>query len=153
MPFGLNHAAYATVGNECHIFSGRIGGNGIGEGGQNVYLVYNMADEEWQTPKEVPEGSVPRGGMGNAVYHNGKLVITGGEVDETERAMGKTRNNVLNLVDVLDVVSGKWKSWDDTEWTPRHGQCSVVVDDKIWVVGGGTEKGKSESDLIEELTV
>lgn len=41
MPFGLNHAAYATLGNTCHIFSGRIGGNKVGPG-REEYLTYNF---------------------------------------------------------------------------------------------------------------
>ncbi|RMG40595.1 MAG: hypothetical protein D6719_10480, partial [Candidatus Dadabacteria bacterium] len=33
--------------------------------------------------------------------------------------------------------------------TARHGIYPVVYDDKIWVAGGGTASGHSESNMVE----
>lgn len=76
--------------------------------------------------------------MGAAVVVNGKITIFGGETSETGN-QSFTGKRTYKFVDQQQ-EDGKWVVKADMK-VPRHGMWPVVVDEKVYVFGGGENSG------------
>jgi N-acetylneuraminic acid mutarotase/glucose/arabinose dehydrogenase len=146
MPLPRNHAAAATDGTQLYIFGGRDNEN-VPDIGYNDVQIYDPQSNSWQTSADqdstIPPLPKARGGMGKAVYFRGEFYVMGGET--TDPAV---QNGVYNRVDVYNPVTKTWRL-DTSMPTARHGIFPILVNERIYVVGGGIEAGNSQSSVVE----
>jgi N-acetylneuraminic acid mutarotase len=152
MPVGRNHAAAATDGNRLFIFGGRDGDNTVSPG-FNETQIYNPLTDTW-TSSSTPGSTLaplpqPRGGMGKAAFFGGEFYVIGGET--TNAGTGQVQGNVYNRVDVYNPITNTWRLERPLP-TARHGMFPLAADGKIFVAGGGTVAGHSQSNLLEVFT-
>ena len=149
MPAGRNHTAAGTDGKKFYIFGGRTGGN-VPSVGFNDVQIYDPVSNTWQWSGDV--GSTlaplpqPRGGMGKAVLYGNEFYVMGGET--TNAGTGQVAGNVYNRVDVYNPTTNTWRL-ETLMPTARHGISPFVADGKIFVPGGGTQSGHSNSSVFE----
>jgi N-acetylneuraminic acid mutarotase len=154
MPLPRNHAASATDGRRFYVFGGR----GPGSGDANVVAngfadvqIYDPATDTWTTSADSGSGVPPlpqaRGGMGKAAYVNGEFYIFGGE---TKNGDGAVSGGVYARVDVFDPVMRRWRAGPEMP-VARHGIFPLAVAGRIYIAGGGTRAGASQSDVLDVL--
>ena len=107
MPAGRNHAATCSDGASMWVFGGRSGENVVGEGFADTQIYSGGA---WSRGTPLPFG---RGGMGKAVYWQGKCYVFGGEVWSEHTPIPDKANAVDALqtvysVDIYDVATDSW---------------------------------------------
>ena len=152
MPQGRNHAAAATDGSKLYIFGGRGAGSGDGNvvaNGFDTLQIYNPANNTWQSSQNAGSNLDPlpigRGGMGKAIFANNQFYVMGGE---TATGTGATSNKVYDRVDIYNPASNSW-SQGATMPTARHGMFPLLIGGRVYVAGGGTKAGFSQSNLLE----
>ncbi|PNW73890.1 hypothetical protein CHLRE_13g576950v5 [Chlamydomonas reinhardtii] len=134
MPFGVHHAAGATDGSRFWIFGGRQApGRGIGNS-VNFTQVYDPAADTWDSSASGRYAALPvgRGGIGAAVYMQGRFFVMGGE--EFCRSPPACANNatlltdkaVFNRTDRYDPIANTWDLAPPGMALPRHGIYPVV---------------------------
>lgn len=107
MPAGRNHAATCSDGASMWVFGGRSGKNVVGEGFADTQIYSGGA---WSQGTPLPFG---RGGMGKAVFWEGKCYVFGGEV-WTEHSPIPDKPNAVDAqqtvysVDVYDTATDTW---------------------------------------------
>lgn len=154
MPLPRNHAASATDGRRLYVFGGR----GPGSGGTNTVAdgfadvqIYDPATDRWSTSADAGSGIPPlpqaRGGMGKAAYLDGEFYVLGGE---TKDGKGAKSGGVYARVDIYDPVVRRWRAGPDMP-TPRHGIFPLAIAGRVYVAGGGTRAGGSQSDVLDVL--
>lgn len=154
MPRPRNHAASATDGSRLFVFGGR----GPGSGDSNVVAngfddtqVYDPVTNTWLVSDGSPGAPIPlpqgRGGTGKAVWLDGEFWVIGGETGNDAGA-GKLRT--YSRVDIYDPIRNRWRVGSPLP-TARHGIFPVVDGGMIYVAGGGTRAGESESNLLEMI--
>jgi N-acetylneuraminic acid mutarotase len=148
---GRNHAAVATDGTKLFVFGGRRGGNFVTNGYDSV-MIYDPVSDSWtwsggngSTLAPLPEA---RGGMGKAVYFRGEFYVFGGETLDDPDA---DANLVYDRVDVYDPLANTWRS-EARMPSPRHGVFPVLYQGHIFLAGGGTHSGFSQSKLFDTFT-
>ena len=153
MPQARNHTASSTDGTSFFVFGGRGPGSGDGNfvaEGFNDTQIYNPSTNTWVSSSSPGSSIAPlpqkRGGMGKAAFLGGEFYIIGGET--TSSGTGQVAGNVYNRVDVYDPVSNTWRL-DQVLPTARHGIFPLAYDGKVFVAGGGTVAGHSESAVVE----
>jgi N-acetylneuraminic acid mutarotase len=154
MPRGRNHTAAATDGRRLFVFGGRGPGSGDGNHLANGYAdvqIYDPATDRWIASGEGPDAPLPlpqaRGGMGKAVFAAGEFWVFGGETLDGE---GANRRNVYDRVDVYDPAGNRWRSGPPLP-TGRHGIFPLLLGDRIYVLGGGSQAGHSATLVAEVL--
>ena len=152
MPQGRNHAAAATDGSKLYIFGGRGPGSGDGNtvaNGFDTIQIYDPATNTWQSSLDSGSPLAPlpqaRGGMGRAVYYNDEMYVLGGE---TTDGAGATAQKVYRRVDIYNPNTNTWRS-GSAMTTARHGIFPLLVGKRIYVGGGGTQAGYSNSGILE----
>ena len=153
MPQPRHAAASATDGRKLYVFGGRDGGLEASSGTDTV-SVYDPATDTWRTSGQSGgPAPVPRNlrGQVKAVYVDGEFWIFGGETSYASDA-GATSNLVFSRVDIYNPSTNRWRRGPDMP-TARHAVLPVRVQDRIYVIGGGTERGTSKSRIVEILTV
>ena len=83
--------------------------------------------------------------MGRAVYHNGEFYVLGGE---TVDGAGATANDVYQRVDIYNPASNTWR-FGRSMPTARHGIFPLLIGGRIYVAGGGSQAGGSQSVHLE----
>lgn len=158
MPFARNHASSGTDGRLFYIFGGRLGGNYVTNGYDDVQ-VFDPSSNTWQTsyPDNSPIQDLPigRGGMGRAVFvpQTSEFYIMGGETDTSH---GANENDVYDRVDVFNTRTFTWRKGSPMI-TARHGIDPVGIPSgdgrvaSIFVAGGGEHAALSFSNVVEEL--
>jgi N-acetylneuraminic acid mutarotase len=156
MPRGRNHAAASTDGRRLFVFGGRGAGSGdanVVANGFDTVQIYNPATNNWWSSAVAGSDLRPlpqaRGGMGNAVYHDGEFYVLGGE---TASGAGATADGVYRRVDIYNPTTNTWRSGPPMP-TARHGIFPLLFAGRIYVAGGGTRAGASSSAVLEILTV
>jgi N-acetylneuraminic acid mutarotase len=148
MPVGVNHAAHATDGERLFVFGGRSGGNSP-QNGFDFVQIYDPVSDTWEASNDPGSTLAPlpqaRGGTGQAVYLDGEFHVFGGE---TLNGVGATPDGVYDRVDVYDPLTNSWREGDPMP-TARHGIWPILHAGRIYLAGGGTEKGYSQSLLLE----
>ena len=152
MPQGRNHAAAATDGSKLYVFGGRGPGSGddnVVANGFDTLQIYDPATNTWQSSDDAGSTLAPlpqaRGGTGKAVYYNGEFYVMGGE---TINGAGATANNVYDRVDIYNPTTNTWRLGTSMP-TARHGIFPVLIGQRIYVAGGGTKAGYSNSTILE----
>ena len=149
---GRNHTAAATDGNRFYIFGGRRAGNFVTNGYSDTF-VYDPASNTWDWSGAISSTLAPipeaRGGMNKAVYLRGEFYVFGGETLDDPDALPGTR--VYDRVDVYSPATNSWRS-EQPMLTPRHGICPVLFQGHIFLPGGGTVAGGSQSTIFDSFT-
>ena len=143
MPKGRNHAATTTDGSKMYVIGGRDGGNWV-TGGFDDVQIYDVASNSWEDTSvtgSVDQLPVPRGGMGQAVYHEGAIYVIGGE---STSGFLKTPQKVYQRVDILNLATGKWSRGRDLP-VGMHGHWPVIYEGKLYLAGGGIKVANSQS--------
>jgi hypothetical protein len=151
MPLPRNHAAAATDGEKLWVFGGRGPGSGdanVVANGFDDVLVFDPNDGPagtWETNTDPGSLLLPlpvaRGGMGKAVFKDGEFYVFGGE---TLNGPGATVDDVYDRVDVYDPMDNSWRA-EAPMPLPRHGVFPVLFEGRIFLPGGGTVSGFSQS--------
>ena len=154
MPFPRHAASYGTDGQKLYVFGGRPAGLEASSG-TNTVQVYDPATNTWQTSED-PGTNIPRlprklRGASRAVFHNGEFFIFGGE---TSYASDPDATSTLTFkrVDVYNPITRAWRRAPDMT-TARHALLAAGYQNKIYTVGGGTQRGTSLSRIVEVLTL
>jgi N-acetylneuraminic acid mutarotase len=85
--------------------------------------------------------------MGKAVFLHGEFYLLGGE---TLDHSGTSTGRVYDRVDIYDPVANQWRAGPPM-LVPRHGISAVLLDDRIYVAGGGVRVGQSASATLTVL--
>ena len=85
--------------------------------------------------------------MGKAAYVNGEFYMFGGE---TKNGDGAVSGGVYARVDVFDPVMRRWRAGPEMP-VARHGIFPLAVAGRIYIAGGGTRAGASQSDVLDVL--
>jgi N-acetylneuraminic acid mutarotase len=155
MPQGRNHTAAGTDGQKLFVFGGRGPGSGdrnVTTNGFDTTQVYDPATNTWDSSLSAGSTLAPlpqaRGGMGKAVYLNGEFYVIGGE---TLTGAGATGDGVYDRVDVYNPTTNTWRL-ETPMPTARHGIFPVGLAGGIFVAGGGTHFGGSQSAALEAFS-
>jgi N-acetylneuraminic acid mutarotase len=144
----VNHAAGGTNGNKLYIFGGRSNLQNRVANGNADLQIYDPATNQWRLGKPIPTA---RGGMGNAPFIHGKFAIIGGEEREGHES---TPKGVFKQVELYDPLTDSWEDGPLMN-IGVHGTWPIAdaSHNKVYVIGGGTKSGKSESTNMVALTV
>ncbi|MES2304699.1 MAG: kelch repeat-containing protein [Gemmatimonadota bacterium] len=152
MPRPRNHAAGGTDGRRFYVFGGRGPGSGDSNAvanGFNDVQIYDPESGTWSVsdgspgaPQPMPQG---RGGAGKAVWLDGEFWVIGGE---TLTGAGASKQGTYARVDIYDPVRNQWRMGAGLP-TPRHGIFPLSYGGMIFVAGGGSVAGGSESNVFE----
>ena len=116
LPEALHHTAAASYNNKIYV----VGGYTAPWSPSNKLFIYDFVQDKWQEGKPMPTA---RGAL-NVNFINGTLYAIGGSSDRP-----------LNSNEAYDPSSNTWTS-KALMPTARHHAGSVVVDEKIFVIGG-----------------
>lgn len=148
MPVGMNHAAHATDGDRFFVIGGRDGGNTVSNG-FDYLQIYDPASDSWESSTDVGSALAPlpqaRGGTGQGVFFDGELYVLGGE---TQTGAGATADDVYDRVDVYDPALNSWREASPIP-TARHGIWPLVHGGRLYLPGGGVQKGNSQSTIFQ----
>ncbi len=152
MPAGRNHAAAETDGSKMYVFGGRGPGSGDGNFVANGFAnvqVYDPATNTWESSDDAGSTLAPlpqaRGGTGTAVFIEGEFYVMGGE---TLNGPGATPTHCYDRVDIYDPVTNTWRIGPVMP-VALHGLNPVLHNNFIYVAGGGTQAGNSQSTVFE----
>lgn len=130
MPTAREHLASGVIDGKLYVIGGRI-----------VDYTHNLANNEvydpvtdsWSVLEDLP---TPRGAVAGGSWNN-SIFVLGGETQG--KVFGENEQYVPNQ---------GWFSNTPMK-TPRHGFAVVVVDEKIYAIGGGPEPNLSVSGINE----
>ena len=136
MPKPMHHTAAGTDGDKFYIFGGRLGGNGLSQGQDDVQ-VYDPDTNSWQWDKTSAIKSMPTGrtGMGKAAFLNGEFYLMGGEWFPGQHPL-VLPSGVFNLVEIYNPTTNTWRTGPNMP-TGLHGLHPVVYNGMIYIAGGG----------------
>ena len=63
--------------------------------------------------------------------------------------------NFVDMIEMCDIKTGEWKTLDVKMTTPRGFSSAVVVNDKIWIIGGmsSTDEILKDVEIIDTKTM
>ena len=95
-----------------------------------------------ETLTRIPTG---RRGMGVGVVDDRFIWTFGGYDDD----------KVVDVIEMCDIKTGEWKTLNVKMTTPREYSRAVVVNDKIWIIGGmsSTLEPVKEVEIIGTKTM
>lgn len=146
MPVGITSFGGALCNGSLYVFGGHDGAaHEYYDSGQNhVLYQLNLADpDEWKAVNKSPNG---RQGLA-MVAHGGKLYRMGGFIARNKRGEDQDLHSVANF-DVFDPESGEWTELPPMP-EPRSSFDSVVIGDKIYIVGGWAMSGEGDTEWLE----
>ena len=146
---GRNHTAATTDGVKLYVFGGRKGGNFVANGYDST-MVYDPVADSWTSSLTSSLAPLPeaRGGMGKAVWFRGEFYVFGGETLNDPDA---TAEHVYTRVDVYNPVTNTWRA-EAPMPNPRHGISPVLFQGFMFLAGGGTHSGNSQSNVFDAFT-
>ncbi|MEL6287658.1 MAG: kelch repeat-containing protein [Pseudomonadota bacterium] len=130
LPAGRHHITLTAVAGNIYAVGGFSGGFPDWKPERDSY-VFNISSGSWSALPPLP---VARGEH-VAASVSGKLYVIGGRVAGTPGAANFKDHRDTGRVDVFDPASGSWSRGVDAP-TARNSAASVVIDGKIYVVGG-----------------
>ena len=141
-PFEMHHFQGIAFNHEIYVVGGMSGRFPHEKPFDSIYI-YNPVKDEWRKGSEIPQ-SRRRGSGGAVVYKNRIYFICGIQDGHYE--------GTVNWLDVFDPSTGKWQMLADAPHGRDHVQ-TVVVNDKIYVIGGGPEPGLSVTNVNEIFNI
>lgn len=129
LPTPRNSACSVVLDDQWHV----IGGRTVQGGNLAVHEAFSTETRKWKTLAPLPKA---QGGLTCAAYQ-GNIYVFGGEYFT---GGGGVYHDVWRY-------SPRKRTWESvsTMPLPRHGLGSVVVDDKIWLIGGAAKAGARET--------
>lgn len=125
--------------------------NGIQNGHTDGYVSwldeYDPATDTWTT---LPDAPHQRDHV-QAVVADNKIVVAGGRT--TSNATGQTLELTVPEVDVYDFATGEWSTLENDIPTMRAGTTSVVLGDKVIVIGGESGAMEAAHHQVEALNI
>jgi N-acetylneuraminic acid mutarotase len=122
MPTGRAQLALALVGNKIYTIGGYIGG---GDEGRTLE-VYDIPTNSWTIKSDMPHDRISFG----AAVVGGKIYAVGGQTIDATSLDGRDYR-----VDVYDPSTDVW-SPETNMSVGRSGHCVVMVNDKMYAIGG-----------------
>ena len=138
MPTPRDHLAAVSVAGKFLAISGRTSFPG---GLQEVVEAYDPASDQWTGRVPIPTA---RGGLAAAVV-NGLVYLFGGEGNRN------ISSGVFAEVEEYDPGTDTWRGLAPMP-NPRHGIGAAVIGGRIFIPGGGTEEGLSDSNINDAFT-
>jgi N-acetylneuraminic acid mutarotase len=135
MPDAITHTQVVSDGSKIYLVGGFVGPYPSTSTGK--LWIYNIASNTWSLGPTLPLAL----GSGGAALHNGKLYFFGGAL--------RTSTNYLDQWDyyVLDLNGGTaWQRLGNVP-TKRNHLCAVVMDNKIYLIGGQVAHGEGNANL------
>ncbi len=130
LPAPRHHITLSALDGAIYAVGGFSGGFPNWKPETSAYA-YDLEAGEWNTLPALP---VARGEH-VSVTAAGKIYVIGGRVGETPNAAHYKDHRDTSRVDVFDPNSQTWSRGNDAP-TARNSAASVVIGDKIYVVGG-----------------
>jgi hypothetical protein len=125
----FHHVQSVHIGDQVYYLGGLTGAfpNAVYGGVQ----IYDISDDAWSLGD--PMSSARARGAGGAVVHGGDNYYAGGLIDDG--ADTGHEGTSVPYFDRYDPATGEWTALDDMP-RPRDHFYAVVVDDKLYAVGG-----------------
>eukprot|EP00035_Acanthoeca_spectabilis_P014745 m.286417 g.286417 ORF g.286417 m.286417 type:complete len:929 (-) comp16210_c0_seq2:80-2866(-) len=144
---GVDHAAYATDGDHFFIFGGRDSGRNRPDPGISMCQKYTYNSNSWSQCQAMPFG---RGGTGNAVFWNGKMLVFGGETNQNDGFANSRRT--YQQVGVYTIATNSWSitTFNDMP-NGRHGHGPALYDNAVWIAGGASTLGNAAINWHHKL--
>lgn len=143
-PFEIHHFQPVVYGDAIYIVGGQTGEYPKELPLENIWIYYPEHDE-WEKGPEIPEER--RRGSGGAVLYQDKIYwVCGIEYGHT--------SGTNNYFDVYDLKTGEWQVLTKAPNVRDH-FSAIVVDDKLYCIGGRNSSIHSENDFYKffEMTV
>ncbi|WPP51258.1 Kelch repeat-containing protein [Catalinimonas niigatensis] len=125
--------------------------NGIQNGHTDGYVSwldeYDPATNTWTSLADAPH----QRDHVQAVVADNKIYVAGGRT--TSNATGQTLELTVPEVDVYDFASGEWSTLENDIPTMRAGTTSVVLGDKVIVIGGESGAMEAAHHQVEALDI
>ncbi|KAG2449578.1 hypothetical protein HYH02_005111 [Chlamydomonas schloesseri] len=169
MPYAVHHASGGSDDQRYfYVFGGRSSNGNTPFGPVGYTQRYDTITDEWDA--DLPELPVGRGGMGPAIYLDGRFHIFSGEVRCGSAGIvcpdadtGLTSTGVYTRIDRYDPPSGTWDLAPSPGiLVPRHGiypvlgqapPAEVALSSRqvVYVCSGGTREGYSPTALCDYM--
>jgi N-acetylneuraminic acid mutarotase len=130
------NAMSAVALDKIYVFGGLIGTADLRQSIDEV-KIYDPSQRAWMAGPRMPQ----RKQNAAIAVHDGKIYIMGGL-----NGSAGVGGSVTNTVDVFDPRGGQWEVAAPMS-TPRTGSKAIVVDGRIYVVGGA--QGSEATDTSE----
>lgn len=142
MPHGREHAAGGVIGDILYVVGGRTFSQ---FDTRNTTFTLDLTDLNagWKSLQHrmlVPQGGLSGGSVGDMFF------AFGGEGDPT------TITGVSNHTEVLDTVTGKWRSLQPMP-VPRHGTHASSARGVVYVPGGGLQQDGKPVNLTGTVRI
>jgi len=146
MPTARHHHTSAVVDGKLYVIGGRLLGNGIKSqinealSNLNDNEMYNPLNDSWTVMEQMP---TKRSGIAAAVSPiDGSIYVFGGQ-------------SIDGVFDITERYNPKINKWSTEEPMPtgRLGLEAIALLDKIFVIGGKTDRGPHVSDINEIFDV
>eukprot|EP00043_Microstomoeca_roanoka_P006425 m.62622 g.62622 ORF g.62622 m.62622 type:complete len:513 (-) comp13407_c0_seq1:714-2252(-) len=148
MPKPMHHSAGGTDGKKLYIFGGRLGGNWLSKGQDDVQI-FDPDTFTWTWDKTSNIKSLPTGrtGMGKAAYLRGEFYLMGGEYFPGQDPK-VLPTGTFNLVEIYNPKTNTWREGPPMP-TGLHGLHPVVYNDMIYIAGGGDHIDRGTSQTFQ----
>lgn len=134
-------AGVVIVDNKLYLVGGITNGH-IG-GFVNWLDVYDLGNDTWQVLPDAPH----QRDHFQAALLGGKIYAAGGR--RTSQATGQIFSLVVPEVDVFDIETESWSVLAAPLPTPRAGNTTVIIDEKVVVVGGESARPGTAHNEVE----
>lgn len=135
MPTARNHLAAAAVAGKFYAVGGRSGGiNGV----LSTVEAFDPMTSLWSSGSPMPTA---RGGVAGATS-GPYVVVFGGEGNLADPA------GIFEQVEAYDTNADRWIKLPPMP-TPRHGIAAGVIEDRVYIPGGGDNQGLGVSAVLE----
>ncbi|PQE07124.1 kelch repeat-containing protein [Rutstroemia sp. NJR-2017a BVV2] len=136
LPAPRDHAGVGLVAGKLYVLGGRAFGH---DNVVDTVFSYDLERGAWKD--DLPVMPTPRGGVASGVL--GEWILTaGGEGNPANGSLGVYKEN-----QAFDTRGKRWVSLRDMD-VPRHGTAGVAVGGKVYIPGGGTEKGGAPTSFF-----
>ncbi|PQE24465.1 kelch repeat-containing protein [Rutstroemia sp. NJR-2017a BBW] len=136
LPAPRDHAGVGLVAGKLYILGGRAFGH---DNVVNTVFSYDLQRGVWKD--DLPVMPTPRGGVASGVL--GEWILTvGGEGNPANGSLGVFKEN-----QAFDTRGRRWVGLRNMD-VPRHGTAGVAVGGKVYIPGGGTEKGGAPTSFF-----
>lgn len=142
LPVPRDHAGVALIEDTLYVLGGRAFGH---DNVVNTVFALNVCDPKsvWKT--DLATMPTARGGCASGVL-KGVVYTFGGEGDFSNAA------GVFNSTEAYDPKTDRWTKLAPMAF-PRHGSYAAVVEDRIYLAGGGTVKGGAPTNYSDYFTL
>lgn len=141
LPGARDHVGAVAFNGNIHIIGGRFN---TFEYNTDLHHVYLPQQDTWELRAPLP---VARSGHGLVIYRD-RLFAMGGEAGVI-RGGQITQAQVFGQMESYDPATNSWQSHAPMT-TPRHAVGATVLNDAIYVAGGGVVTGGSVQSAVHE---